>query len=290
MTSKFIHDLLVPEKEADVVIFGALVGKHSKSIENLRKESFYLEPFDLNKRFNFFDKLKVADISNIQLKSFDDITKRVKQILDKKKVPVMFSGGHVASYFSIKGFDEDVKVVVFDAHCDSRNQYSNDKYLEEMSYIKGIKFDPKINPVTWFRRSSESRNSKNYFTIGLREGDEFELEYLEKNGIQFFTAQRMKENFSELKRKLKDFIQGSKVYISVDMDGFDPAFAPAVYHPEPGGFSYQDFVELMSVFNNSRIMGFDIVEIRSIPNNNVTEFLATRVIFEILKYIAMQKK
>lgn len=290
MTSKFIHDLLVPEKEADVVIFGALVGKHSKSIENLRKESFYLEPFDLNKRFNFFDKLKVADISNIQLKSFDDITKRVKQILDKKKVPVMFSGGHVASYFSIKGFDEDVKVVVFDAHCDSRNQYSNDKYLEEMSYIKGIKFDPKINPVTWFRRSSESRNSKNYFTIGLREGDEFELEYLEKNGIQFFTAQKMKENFGELKRKLKDFIQGSKVYISVDMDGFDPAFAPAVYHPEPGGFSYQDFVELMSVFNNSRIMGFDIVEIRSIPNNNVTEFLATRVIFEILKYIAMQKK
>jgi arginase family enzyme len=289
MTSKFIHDLLVPEKEADVIIFGAPVGKHSKSIENLRKESFYLEPFDLNKRFNFFDKLKVADIGNIRLKSLDDITKKVRQILDKKKVPVMFSGGHVASYFSIKGFDEDVKVVVFDAHCDSRNQYSNDKYLEEMSYIKGIKFDPKINPVTWFRRSSESRNPKNYFTIGLREGDEFELEYLEKNGIQFFTAQRMKENFDELKRNLKDFVQGSKVYISVDMDGFDPAFAPAVYHPEPGGFSYQDFAELMTVFNNSRIVGFDIVEIRSIPNNNVTEFLATRVVFEILKYIAMQK-
>jgi arginase family enzyme len=289
MTSKFIHDLLVPEKEADVVIFGAPVGKHSKSMENLRKESFFLEPFDLNKGFNFFDKLKVADTGNIQLKSFDDITKKVKQILDKKKVPVMFSGGHDASYFSIKGFDEDVKVVVFDAHCDSRNQYSNDKYLEEMSYVKGIKFDPKINPVTWFRRSSESRKPKNYFTIGLREGDEFELEYLEKNGIQFFTAEKMKENFNELKRKLKDFVQGSKVYISVDMDGFDPAFAPAVYHPEPGGFSYQDFVELMSVFNNSKIVGFDLDELKSKPNNNVTEFLATRVIFEILKYVSLQK-
>jgi arginase family enzyme len=290
MGLKFIHDLLVPEKEADVVIFGAQVGKHSKSMENLRKESFFLEPFDLNKKFNFFDKLKVADIGNIQLKTLDDITKKVRQILDRNKVPVMFSGGHIASYFSIKGFNEDVKVVVFDAHCDSRNQYSNDKYLEEMSYVKGIKFDTKMNPVTWFRRSSESRNPKNYFTIGLREGDEFELEYLEKNGIQFFTAQQMKENFDELKRKLKDFVQGSKVYISVDMDGFDPAFAPAVYHPEPGGFSYPDFVELMSLFNNSRIVGFDIVEIRSIPNNNVTEFLATRVIFEILEYIAMQKK
>jgi len=290
MTSKFIHDLLVPEKEADVIIFGAPVGKHSKSIENLRKESFYLEPFDLNKRFNLFDRLKVADIGNIQLKSLDDITKKIKQILDENKIPVMLSGGHVASFFSINGFDKNMKVVIFDAHCDSRNQYSNDKYLEEMSYVKGIKFNPKINPVTWFRRSSESRNPKNYFTIGLREGDEFELEYLEKNCIQFFTAEKMKENFDELKRKLKDFVQGSKVYISVDMDGFDPAFAPAVYHPEPGGFSYRDFVELMSVFNNSRIVGFDIVEMRSIPNNNVTEFLATRVIFEILKYIAMQKK
>jgi arginase family enzyme len=74
------------------------------------------------------------------------------------------------------------------------------------------------------------------------------------------------------------------------MDCFDPAFAPGVYHPEPGGFSYTDFVEMISVFNNSRILGFDVVEIKSIPNNNVTEFLATRVIFEILKYIAMQKK
>ena len=290
MPVKFIYDLLVPEKEADVVIFGALVGKHSKSIENLRKESLFLEPFDLNKRFNFFDKLKVADIGNIKLKTLDDITKKVKQIIEENKIPVLLSGGHVASYFSIKGFGDDVKVVVFDAHCDSRNEYASDQYLEEMSSVKGIKYDSKMNPVTWFRRSSESRNPKNYFIIGIREGDEFELEYLEKNGIQFFTAQKMKENFDELKRGLKDFVQDSKVYISVDLDGFDPAFAPAVYHPEPGGFSYQDFVELISVFKNSRIVGFDIVELRSIPNNNITEFLATRVIFEILKYVATHKQ
>ena len=284
MFVKFIQDLLVPEEKADVIIFGALVGKHSKSIENLRKESLSLEPFDLNKRFNFLDRLKIADIGNIRLKSLDDITKKVKQILEKNKIPVMLSGGHVASYFSIKSFDNDIKVVVFDAHFDSKNEYSNDKYLEEMSYVKGIRYDPKMNPVTWFRRSSESRNPKNYFTIGIREGDEFELEYLEKNGIQFFTAQQMKENFDELKRRLKDFVQDSKVYISVDMDGFDPAFSPAVYHPEPGGFSYLDFVELTSIFKNSKIVGFDIVELKSMPNNNVTEFLATRVIFEILKY------
>ncbi len=288
MPVKFIYDLLVPEKEADVIIFGAPVGKHSKSIENLRKESLFIEPFDLNKRFNFFDKLKISDAGNITLKNFDDITKKVKQVLGKNKIPAMLSGGHVASYFSIKAFDEDVKVVVFDAHCDSRNEYK-DEYMEEASYVKGIKYDPRMNPVTWFRRSSESRNPKNYFTIGIREGDEFELEHLEKNGVQFFTAQQMKENFADLKRKLKDFIQNSKVYISVDIDGFDPAFAPAVYHPEPGGFSYLDFVELMSVFNNSKIVGFDVVEIKSIPNNNVTEFLATRVIFEILKYISLNK-
>lgn len=287
--TKFIYDLLVPEKKADVIIFGALVGKHSKSIENLRKESVFLEPFDLNKGFNLFDKLKVADIGNIRLKTLDDISKKVKNILGKKKVPAMLSGGHVASYFSIKAFDNDVKVVVFDAHCDSRDKYE-DEYLKEMTFVKGIKYNPKINPVTWFRRSSESRNPKNYFTIGIREGDEFELEYLEKSGIQFFKAQQMKENFAELKEKLKEFVKDSKVYISVDMDGFDPAFAPAVYHPEPGGFSYQDFIDLMSVFKDSQIVGFDLVELRSIPNNNVTEFLATRVIFEILKYISLKKQ
>jgi len=99
----------------------------------------------------------------------------------------------------------------------------------------------------------------------------------------------MKKNFDELKKRSKDFVNNSRVYISVDLDGFDPSYAPAVYHPEPGGFSYQDFVDLMSVFVNSEIIGFDIVELKSIQNNNVTEFLATRVIFEILKYIAMKK-
>lgn len=285
---KFIYDLMVPEKEADVVIFGAPVGKHSKSMENLRRESAFLEPFDLNKRFNFFDRIKVADIGNIKLKTLGDITKKVKEIIEKKKVPVMLSGGHVASYFSVKAFDNDVKVVVFDAHCDCRDKYE-DPYLKDMSCCKGIRYDPKINPVTWLRRSSESRNQKNYFTIGIREGDEFELEYLEKSGIQFFTAQQMKEDFEELKEGLEEFVKDSRVYISVDMDGFDPAFAPAVYHPEPGGFSYQDFVELMSVFKGAQIVGFDIVELKSIPNNNMTEFLATRVIFEILKYISFKK-
>lgn len=281
---KFIKDLLVSEEEADVIIFGALVGKHSKSIENLRKESFFLEPFDLNKRFNFFDNIKVADVGNIEIKSLDDITKKVKEISNRSKIPVMFSGGHISSFFSIRGFDNDVKVVVFDAHCDSRDRYE-DENMKNASFVKGIKYSDKVNSVTWFRRSSESRIPKNYFLIGIREGDEFELEYLENNNIRFFTAQKMRENFDDLKIKLKDFVKNSKVYISVDIDCFDPAFAPAVYHPEPGGISFQDFVELMTVFDNSKIVSFDVVELKSLPGNNITEFLATRVIFEILKYL-----
>jgi arginase family enzyme len=168
--AKFIYDLLVPEKEADVVIFGVPVGKHSSSMENLRRESVFLEPFDLNKRFNLFDRVKVADIGNIRLKTLDGITRKVREILEKKTVPVMLSGGHVSSYFSIKAFESDVKVVVFDAHCDSRDKYE-DEYLKEMTSVERIKYDPKINPVTWFRRSSESRNPKSYFTIGVREGE-----------------------------------------------------------------------------------------------------------------------
>lgn len=286
--TKFIKDLLVSDQEADVIIFGALVGKHSESIENLRKESFFLEPFDLNKKFNFFDKIKVADTGDIEIKSLDDITKKIREITGRGKVPVMFSGGHVSSLFSIRGFDNDVKVVVFDAHCDSRDKYEDENMINA-SFVKGIRYDDRVNPVTWFRRSSESRTPENYFLIGIREGDEFELEYLEKNNVLFFTSQQMREDFDGLKAKLRDFVKNSQVYISVDIDCFDPAFAPAVYHPEPGGISFQDFVELMSVFDGSKIVGFDLVELKSLPDNSVTEFLATRVIFEILKYVALEK-
>lgn len=273
------------EEEADVIVFGVPMGKHAKPFfESFREESQFVEPFYLPKRINWAKKIKVADSGDLKLKSLDEITEKTKDILSSEKIPFMISGGHLASFFSVKAFDEDVKVIVFDAHSDARNDYT-DEHMIEMAYVDGLPYNPKLNPVTWLRRSSEERNPENYFLIGVRSGDESELEYLEKNKIKFFDATQVKKNFDGLEKDLLDFVGNSKVYISVDIDCFDPSIAPAVYHPEPNGLTFQEFLDLMYAIDKGKIVGFDLVELKPIEGNNVTEFLATQVAFEILSRI-----
>lgn len=284
MSKKFFGSEFA-EEEADVVVFGVPMGRHAKLFfESFREESQFVEPFYLPRRINWAKKIKVADSGDLKLKSLDEITEKTKDILKSGKIPFMISGGHLASFFSVKAFDEDVKVIDFDAHADARDNYIDEKMVE-MCHVEGLAYDNKMNPVTWLRRSSEERNLENYFLIGVRSGDESELEYLEKNKIKFFDATHVKKNFEKLKQELKDFVGNSKIYITVDVDCFDPSIAPAVYHPEPNGLTFQEFLDLMEIIGKGRIVGFDLVELKPIEGNNVTEFLATQVVFEILSRI-----
>jgi agmatinase len=273
------------EEEADVVVFGVPIGKHARHfLESFRRESQFVEPFYLPRRVNWTKKTKISDSGDLKLKRLEEITERVKGVLNEKKIPFMISGGHLATYFSVKAFGDDVKVIDFDAHSDSRNNYTDENMIEA-AHVDGLEYDPKLNGVTWMRRSSERRRPENYFLVGVRSGDEYELEYIEKNKIHLFDATKVKKNFDKLKKELSDFAKGSKVYISVDMDCFDPSIAPAVYHPEPNGLTFQEFLDLMEVVGNGKIVGFDIVEVKPIEGNKVTEFLATQVAFEILSRI-----
>jgi len=273
------------EEEADVIVFGVPLGKHARPfLESFREESKFVEPFYLPRKVNWSKKIKLADLGDLKLKSLEEITEKTKNILKMEKIPFMISGGHSATFFSIKAFGEDVKVIDFDAHSDARNDYKDEKIVE-IAYVDGIEFDKKLNPATWLIRSSEERNPENYFLIGIRSGDEFELEYLEKNKVHLFDATQVKKNFEKLKQELAGFVKNSKIYITVDIDCFDPSVAPAVSHPEPNGLTFQEFLDLMEVIGKGRIVGFDVTEIKPIEGNKVTEFLATQVAFEILSRI-----
>lgn len=279
---KFFPDIYT-EDEAEVIVFGVPVGKHAQSFLNsVRKESQFIESFYLPTKMDWSDKIKIVDAGDIQIKSLDDITRKTKDILDKGKVPVMLSGGHVASFFSIDAFSKDVKVIDFDAHLDCKDSYEDER-LKEMSLVPGIKYDNRINSATWMRRTAEKRSPKNFFLIGARSGDASDLRFMEKNRIIFFDAMKVKKNFGELKGELEEFVKDSKLYVTVDIDCFDPAVAPAVYHPEPNGLNFQEFLELMEIIRKGNIVGFDIVELKPIAGSNVTEFLAVQVMFELLR-------
>lgn len=281
MSLKFICDLFSLE-EANVVVFGVPIGKDSKKVlDSLRKTSDFVESFDLDKKRNLLDNVRVADVSNLKLKNLDEITKKTREILDMGKIPLIIGGNHLLTLFTLKAF-KDVKLIVFDAHSDLKDVYDY-KIFREMDFVKGIKFNPRVNDATWLRRACEFLDPKNILLIGIRSSDEFDLDFIEKNGISYFTPNQIRDNISKIKEKLRRFIKNSRVYISLDMDVFDPSIAPAVHHPEPNGLFLHQFMDLIDAFKG-KLVGLDLCCVKHSKDNR-TEFLATRTVFEILSLI-----
>jgi agmatinase len=75
------------------------------------------------------------------------------------------------------------------------------------------------------------------------------------------------------------------VYITIDLDGFDPAMMPAVGTPEPGGLSWREMTTLLRrVFERRRVVGADVVELCPIPGLASPNFIAARLVYKILTY------
>ncbi|MDI6826468.1 MAG: arginase family protein [Candidatus Aenigmarchaeota archaeon] len=278
MSLKFICNLFTPE-ESDVIVFGVPLGKNSKiALNSLRKISDFVEPFDIDKKRNLLENVKIADTGDLKLKKLDEITKKTREIVGKNKVPLILGGGHLLTFFALKAF-ENVKLIVFDAHCDLKDEYE-DEIIKDLDFVKGIKFNPKINDATWLRRTCEFLEPKNIMLVGIRSCDEDEFDFMEKNGISYITPNQIKDNLQEAEEKLKEFTKDSRLYISVDIDAFDPSFAPAVHHPEPNGISFREFSRLINAIDG-KIVGLDLTCLRPITDNKVTEFLAIRSVFEV---------
>jgi agmatinase len=268
------------EKNGDVVVFGVPLGRNSKeALKRLRETSEFLEPFDIEKKMNLLENLKISDIGDLKLKSLDEITKQARKIAENRKIPLVLGGNHLLSLYSIKAFD-NVKAIVFDAHADLKNR-NDDEEMREMNYYPQGKFDTKTNEVTWLRRLCENVNPKNILMLGTRSCDEFELEYMKKNSVRYFTPRYIEDNMETVKKAIKEFTTGSKVYISIDLDAFDPSIAPAVDHPEPDGLLFRYFYELVNSIKG-KVVGMDMCCLKPIKDNQVTEFLAIKIIFAIL--------
>ncbi len=277
MQRKFFTDLYSKE-EADVIVFGAKMDENSStSINSIRYASWFVELFDVDKKRNLFDA-KIADMGDIDVKNLDDIKNTAAEISKQNKVPLMLSYSHLPTLFSFSAMPKNTKLIVFDAHSDMSDEYNDEK-------ITGTGLEsPKVNGSTWLRRVAEKINPENIFLVGVRSLDEDIFKFIQEKKINFVTANSLKINPNEARTALWHFTQDNNVYISVDIDVFDPSIAPAVDYPEPAGILFQEFQQLISEING-KIVGIDMCCLKPIPNNEVTGFLAVKSIFEILDKI-----
>jgi agmatinase len=119
-----------------------------------------------------------------------------------------------------------------------------------------------------------------------------ELAYAKKSGIDFFTSQRIrKEGSGQITQRLREKLAPyENIYLSIDMDVLDPAYAPAVQNPEPEGIETHTLIDILCALCDNRVVGFDVMEVAPNYDQGTSAINAAKVIFEMLCQLEKARK
>ena len=212
-------------------------------------------------------------------KTCDCLEDAVAELIESNIKPIIIGGEHSVSIGSIKALADleenddlsDITIIHLDAHRDIIDTYIGEK----------------DSHATIMRRVHDL-NPKELIQIGIRSFSIEEKEFVEgEENISSFLAKDLFDDFDILLEKF-DSIEG-KVYISIDMDVIDPAFAPSVGNPTPNGLHPVDIENIFEALANNEaidIIGFDIVEVASDKLGDITAVLAAKMIYDFLTLFA----
>ena len=276
-------------KNADAVIVSACYEKTASSRKGtatgpsaiLKMLDSKLELFDRKYKNRPSDYIKIAknDLGNISKltphKALEKITNECGYLLDQDKFVFLLGGEHSVSLglltaLSKKYNPKDVTVLQIDAHCDLRNDdsdYSDDPTNLAHSCV--------------LRRTHEL--GYNLVQVGIRTYAKMEYDYFTKNSktISVFEFGNGKKipSITEILKSIKT----KYVYITIDVDGFDPAYMPGTGTPVQGGLEWWYGVELLDkVSTTKNLIGADIVEVSPQKESVLTEYGSAQLIYSIL--------
>jgi agmatinase len=195
--------------------------------------------------------------------------KRVQEmaepVLKKGKFPVLFGGEHSVSVGLVAALakrHKELSVLQIDAHADLRDEYEGTKY----------------NHACAMRRIREHVRSASQ--VGIRSVCREELEHINSAGLGEHIHWGAEFDEKKVLSQLTD-----TVYVSIDLDGFDPSECPGVGTPEPGGLKWAQTLGLLRrVAAEKKIVGFDMVELLPIPGTVQSEFFAAKLAYKLLGY------
>jgi agmatinase len=191
---------------------------------------------------------------------------KVLFLLSEKKFPVVVGGNHTVSIGSINAFSEvtgNFSVLQLDAHSDLRPEYEGSPFNHACAMARAKEVAPVVQ-------------------VGIRSMSAEELPFADKNRI-FFAYQLYSDK--SLYAKAIDLLSDN-VYITIDLDVFDPSLIPSTGTPEPGGPEYFELMHfLREVIKQKNVVGFDVVELCPSPGNRSSDFIAAKIIYQLLSYI-----
>jgi agmatinase len=279
-----------PFEKAKYVVFGVPFDATSTyrngarfAPQEIRKASLNIETYSFRSGLDVVD-LALHDAGDLDVlmeaeKTVDMTRLVVDELLAAGKLPVALGGEHTVTLGAAKGLGARVAktaIVSFDAHLDLRCEFLGSK----------------LSHTTFMQLICEEVKPAKIVEVGTRSACKEELAYAKKKGVEFFTSQEIIKQGSllvgeQLKEKLLPF---ENLYLTVDMDVLDPAFAPAVQNPEPEGITTTQLIDLACALCDKRVLGFDVVEIVPVYDQGISAISAAKVVYEMLCQLEKARK
>ncbi|MFO7810983.1 MAG: agmatinase [Candidatus Delongbacteria bacterium] len=204
-------------------------------------------------------------------KMTDAVYSKTKELLGTGKFLTFFGGEHSISIGVIRAFAEKfpgITILHFDAHADLRSKYQG----SSCSHACAV---------------HEASVTANLVQIGIRSMDISEKKFMDTE--KCFFAHQIHSDPEWPEKALSKITD--KVYITFDLDAFDPSIMPSTGTPEPGGLWWDETLSFLSkVFVEKTVLGFDIVELAPVKGVTHPDFLAAKLYYKMLSYKFMRRK
>ena len=230
-----------------------------------------LELYDIETAFEVYKEgiytlpaLNVKDLT--PEKMVEEVQKHTLKLLEKDKFVVTLGGEHSVSVGSVMAHDKKIKdfsVLQLDAHADLREEYMGSRYNHGcvMARVKNMTHAVQLGVRSMSREEKESAGVSNIF---------FAQELIKNPELFQEAIERLNPN----------------VYVTIDLDVFDPGVMPSTGTPQPGGLDwYQVTGFLKQLAEKRNVVGFDVVELCPTEVNKAPDVLAAKLIYKFLSYI-----
>lgn len=237
----------------------------------------YLELYDLELELEIH-KVGIHTLPALQpvLNSPEDMIHRVysvaRNLIEQDKFIILFGGEHSLSLGIIKALKEkhkDLSVLQMDAHADLRDEYLGTKYNNACVMRRVLE----CCPIT---------------QVGIRSLSLEEKQFLNQNNMQPFYGSTLMPDLSAIPQIVNSL--SNDIYISIDLDVFDPSAMSAVGTPEPGGMQWAEVLTILkTVARQKHVVGFDLMELCPGEGTTACAFLAAKLAYKLIGYCLLQK-
>lgn len=222
-------------------------------------------------RFNVdLESVNIEDWGNTKLtvvadEVLDMAGKITSEIVSRNKQMIILGGEHLITYGTYMSFPKNTGYIVFDAHYDLRDEYA----------------DIKLSHAAYLRRIIEKRGADNIVHVGARSFVKEELAFKTEHNIRTISDKDIRDGAGP--KLVKDALSVfDNVYLSIDLDVLDPAFAPGVGNPEALGITSRELFDMIYAMQDNVIGCMDIVELCPPYDNGATASIAAKLMAEVI--------